>query len=182
MILYLFIFSGLCVMKRSSLILSVLIFSAGCVFFCSNDVFAKKPFTGVVTKIIDGDSLKVRQGKKSYEIRLYGVDAPEYDQPYSSAAKKLVKQTILGKRVDVIPVEWDRYHRLVAIVSYGGNTINERLLQYGLAWYYPKYCKKSVCQNWKKIGKIAKKNKKNIWSDPSSVAPWTWKYNKHKKK
>lgn len=149
---------------------------------CSTIVFAKKPFTAKVTKIIDGDSLKVREGKKVYEIRLYGIDAPEYDQPYSSKAKKLVKRTILGKRVSIIPVEWDKYHRLVAIVFYKDEAINERLLSRGLAWYYPKYCKKSVCQSWKRTAKTAKKNKQNIWSDSSSVAPWKWKYNKHKRK
>lgn len=169
-------------MKRPFVVLTLLFFFSGCLLFYSDSVFAKKPFTAQVTKIIDGDSLKVRNRKKVYEIRLYGIDAPEYDQPYAAKAKNLVKDTILGKTVTVIPVEWDKYHRLVAIVSYKNEAINERLLRRGLAWYYPKYCKKSVCQSWQKSGKTAKKKKQNLWSDPSSVAPWTWKYNKHKRK
>jgi len=169
-------------MKRPFFVLSILLFFTICFLSFSSTVFAKKPFTAKVTKIIDGDSLKVRDGKKMYEIRLYGIDAPEYDQPYSSKAKKLVKQTILGKRVTIIPVEWDKYQRLVAIVSYKDEAINERLLRRGLAWYYPKYCKMSVCRSWKKTGKTAKKNKQNIWSDSTSVAPWKWKYNKHIRK
>lgn len=169
-------------MKRPFVLLSLLIFFSATIMFCSSLVYAKKAFTAKVTKIIDGDSIKVRTGKKVYEIRLYGIDAPEYDQPYSAKAKKLVKKTIKGKTVTVLPVEWDKYNRLVAIVSYNDETINERLLSRGLAWYYPKYCKKSVCKSWKKTGKTAKKHKQNIWSDPSSVAPWRWKYNKHKRK
>ncbi|MFT5726629.1 MAG: micrococcal nuclease [Desulforhopalus sp.] len=169
-------------MKRPFVVLTLFLFVSACLLFYSDIVFAKKPFTAQVTKIIDGDSLKVRAGKKVYEIRLYGIDAPEYDQPYSSKAKKLVKQTMLGKRVTVIPVEWDKYQRLVAIVSYNNEAINERLLRRGLAWYYPKYCKMSVCRSWKKTGKTARKNKQNIWSDSSSVAPWKWRYNKHKRK
>lgn len=179
---YFFILTGLLIMKRPLVVVALLLFLSGSILFCSSSVCAKKAFTAKVTKIIDGDSIKVRAGKKVYEIRLYGIDAPEYDQPYSSKAKKLVSGTIKGKTVSVLPVERDRYNRLVAIVFYNDETINERLLRHGLAWYYPKYCKKSVCKSWKKIGKIAKKDKKNIWSDPSSVAPWKWKYAKHSKK
>lgn len=168
-------------MKKPFVILVLPFLLSCCVLFYSGVVFAKKPFTAKVTKIIDGDSLKVRAGKKVYEIRLYGIDAPEYDQPYSSKAKKLVKQTILGKRVTIIPVEWDKYHRLVAIVFYNNEAINERLLRRGLAWYYPKYCKMSVCRSWKITGKTARKNKQNIWSDSSSVAPWKWRHHKHNK-
>lgn len=148
----------------------------------SSHAFAKKPFTAIVTKVIDGDSLKVRAGRKNYEIRLYGIDAPEYDQPYASKAKKLVKKTILGKKVDVTPVEWDRYHRLVAIVERDGQSINKRLISSGLAWYYPRYCKMKVCGSWKQEGKKSRKARKNIWSTSSSVAPWKWKRDKHKRK
>lgn len=146
------------------------------------NAFAKGSFTAKVTRVIDGDSLKVKDGKKLYEIRLYGIDAPEYDQPYAAKAKKLVKQTILKKKVNIIPVEWDKYHRLVAIVTYNDQSINKRLISNGLAWYYPKYCKINICKNWKREGKKAKKRGINIWSDPLSIAPWKWKYNKHKRK
>ena len=177
-----FISTRLLLMKRPFVVVFILVFSAGCFLSFSSTVFAIKQFTAKVTKIIDGDSLKVRNGKKVYEIRLYGIDAPEYDQPYASKARKLVKRRILGKRVNIDPVEWDKYHRLVAIVSYKDEAINERLLRYGLAWYYPKYCKMSFCRSWKKIGKKAKKEKQNIWSYSDPVAPWKWRYNKHKGK
>lgn len=139
-----------------------------------------RSFKAKVVKIIDGDSLKVKEGKKKHEIRLYGIDAPEYDQAYAGKAKKYVKKIILGRGVKVTPIEYDRYGRLVAIVQVGDTSINEKLLSQGLAWYYPKYCKKKICSSWKKVSKAAKKQKKNIWSSSSSVAPWTWKYNKHK--
>lgn len=138
------------------------------------------PFTARVTKVIDGDSIEVRSGKKKYEVRLYGIDAPEYDQPFAASAKKYVKKSILDKKVSILPVDEDRYGRLVAIVKRGQSTINERLLERGLAWYYPKYCKKRVCSSWKKKSKSAKKKRKNIWSDADPIAPWRWKYNKQK--
>jgi endonuclease YncB( thermonuclease family) len=141
-----------------------------------------KPFKAEVVKIIDGDSLKVRSGKQKYELRLYGIDAPEYDQPYAANAKKYVKHNILGRNVKVVPVEYDKYGRLVAVVWIDDVTINEKLLREGLAWYYPKYCKKSICSSWKKLSNDAEKQKKNLWQSTDPVAPWKWKYNKMREK
>lgn len=162
-----------------------IVFTVFFVFLCNTGELpagtsTMKPFVAKVTKVIDGDSLKVRKGKKNYELRLYGIDAPEYDQPFAGKAKKFVKKKISGKKVQVIPIERDKYKRLVAIVVLGDETINYELLRHGLAWYYPKYCKKRICSSWKKESKAAKKKKKNIWSDPSPVSPWKWKYYKHK--
>lgn len=168
-------------MKR---LVAVQYFFLGCSVFVlcfSSHAFAKKPFTAIVTKVIDGDSLKVRAGRKNYEIRLYGIDAPEYDQPYASKAKKLVKKAILGKKVLVTPVEWDRYHRLVAMVDHDDQSINKWLITSGLAWYYPRYCKMKVCRDWKQEGEKSRERKKNIWSTSLSVAPWKWKRDKHKR-
>lgn len=169
-------------MKRSLAAHYLFLVCSVLVLCFSSHVLAKKPFTAIVTKVIDGDSLEVKAGRKTYEIRLYGIDAPEYDQPYGSKAKKLVKTTILGKRVDITPVEWDKYHRLVAIVERDGQSVNKRLIKSGLAWYYPRYCTKKVCRSWKQEEKDSRKRKKNIWSTSSSVAPWKWKRDKHRRK
>ncbi|MFT5698049.1 MAG: micrococcal nuclease [Desulforhopalus sp.] len=169
-------------MKKKFFLLFIFFTFIGFVFGCCSSALAKEAFTAEVTKIIDGDSLIARAGRKKYEIRLYGIDAPEYDQPYSDKAKKLVKNTILGRQVQVVPVEWDRYHRLVAIVYYDGESINQRLISSGLAWYYPKYCKIDICKTWKRSGKKAKNLRKNLWSDSSPMAPWKWKQNKYKRK
>lgn len=161
----------------SSILTSVFFFQY---FLCY--AFAQRPFTAVVTSIIDGDSIKVRDGRKKYEIRLYGIDAPEYGQPYGAKAKKLVKKTILRKKVHVIPVERDKYNRLVAIILYDGKSINKRLISSGLAWYYPKYCKMRVCRDWRKEWKKAQKRRRNIWKNSSAKAPWKWRQEQYKKK
>ncbi len=163
----------------------LLIFVALCLvyFGLPATLFAKKEkvIKAEVIKVIDGDSIKVQSAKEKIEIRLYGIDAPEYDQPFAAHSKKYVKKKLQGKNVEIVPVDTDRYGRLVAIVRRGDKIINEQLLDQGLAWYYPKYCKKRICSSWKKTNKKAKKEKKNIWSEPSPVAPWKWKYQKHKK-
>lgn len=164
-------------MKSSFKILALLIV----IVFVPLPVMAAKNFHGTVTKVIDGDSIKVKADSRYYEVRLYGIDAPEYDQNYAKEAKRKVKRMLYKKRVKVIPVEWDKYKRLVAIVEYSDNlSINELLLQTGLAWFYPKYCKKRVCGRWKKVARDARNKRLNIWSESSPVAPWRWKQRKYK--
>lgn len=140
---------------------------------------AKEPFFGSVKKIIDGDSLLIVSKKKRIEVRLYGVDCPEYDQPFSNEAKALVRKRFYGKKVLIQPEYYDSYKRLVAIVEYGDQTLNSELVRAGLAWVYPQYCRKQICKSWKKLENKAKTNRKGIWSTTQSIPPWKWKRMKH---
>jgi len=140
---------------------------------------AKEPFVGTVKKNIDGDSLVILSGKKRIVVRLYGVDCPEYKQPFSSEAKALARKRVNGKKVLVWPAYYDSYNRLVAIIEYKDQTLNSELVRAGLAWVYPKYCRKKICKSWKKMENSAKREKKGIWSTTESIPPWKWKRIKH---
>jgi len=143
---------------------------------------ARTPFTGVVKKIIDGDSLLIKAGRKTIEVRLYGIDCPEYDQPFSAAAKALVRRKVYGKKVLVQPLYTDSYRRLVAIVTYGDHTLNSDLVQSGLAWIYPQYCRKKICRAWQEREESARTMKKGIWSRSRPISPWKWKKQKRSQK
>lgn len=140
---------------------------------------AGEAFFGSVKKIIDGDSLLIASGKKNLEVRLYGVDCPEYNQPFSHEAKTLARKQVAGKRVLVQPQYYDSYGRLVAIVGYDDQTLNSELVGAGLAWVYPRYCRKKICQSWKKLEDTARENNKGLWSATQPVSPWKWKRGKH---
>ena len=142
---------------------------------------AKEPFRGKVKKIIDGDSLLIVSGKNTIEVRLYGVDCPEYDQPFSKEAKAQVHAKVYGKEVLVLPQYFDTYKRLVAIVNYGSNTLNSELISTGLAWVYPKYCRKRICRSWKEEQNVAQKHQKGLWSSSRAIPPWKWKRMEHDK-
>jgi len=137
-------------------------------------------FYGTVKKVIDGDSLVIVSGKLNIEVRLYGVDCPEYDQQFSKDAKAFVRTRFLGRKVVVQPQYHDAYKRLVAIISSGEQTVNGQLVQAGLAWVYPHYCRKDVCKSWQKMERSAKKYERGIWSGTQPpMPPWEWKRRKH---
>ncbi len=142
---------------------------------------AGEAFYGSVTKIIDGDSLVIVTNNRKIEVRLYGVDAPEWDQPFSKKAKAWVRQRIYGRRVLVQPEYFDSYKRMVAIVQYDDQTLNGELVQAGLAWVYPRYCRKKICTSWKGLEQSAKRQKIGMWSSTPPVPPWQWKRMKREK-
>lgn len=136
---------------------------------------------GVAVRIIDGDSLQVQRDGKMVEIRLYGIDAPEYRQPYSNLAKQFAKRFALGKVVTVRKKDVDRYARLVALVEVGGKMLNRELVRQGLAWFYPRYClEQPLCGELQRLEQKARTEKRGLWKDEDPISPWDWKHG-HKK-
>ena len=75
---------------------------------------------GLVTNVVDGDTLRARIGGSTERVRLIGVDAPERGECYSTRSTELLRElaqdtvvTILG---DSTQRERDRFGRLLAYV------------------------------------------------------------------
>ena len=98
---------------------------------------------GKITKIIDGDTLKVN----SYTIRLSLTNTPEKNQygfkEATSFTSKLcpVGSTVTVDQDDGQPT--DQYKRIVGKVVCSGKILNSELLYNGHANIMTQYCKKS---------------------------------------
>ncbi len=131
---------------------------------------------GVVVKVLDGDSLQIRRDGKIYEIRLYGIDTPEYKQPYSNKAKQFTKRLAYRQTVSVEKRDIDRYGRIVALVSSHGKLVNRELVRAGLAWFYPRYCREQpLCRELESLERQARKERRGFWREKNPVSPWDWK-------
>ncbi|MFN2354801.1 MAG: thermonuclease family protein [Desulfopila sp.] len=128
-----------------------------------------------VAKIIDGDSVEVSRRGATSTVRLYGIDTPEWKQPYSNLAKEYLQKEIAGKRVAIVPFYRDSYGRTIAIVKHEGRNLNEVLVEKGLAWVHVYYCKKTICAQWKKLERDARISEKGLWRQANPVPPWVWK-------
>lgn len=151
----------------------------GVVFITSSSapVLAEKGgrFSGTVTHIIDGDTFQVTRGRKIVKIRLWGIDAPEWDQPYAREITRYLHTIILHKKVKIQYYYTDDYNRLVATLTINGFLLNQLLIEKGYAWVYERYCDRAVCQQWKHAEKEAKINKKGLWRTQGPTPPWLWK-------
>lgn len=133
-----------------------------------------------VERVIDGDSIVVvrsETGKKE-TIRLFGVDCPEFAQPYGKEATDLTRSTVTGKKVSIVAMDVDKNGRTVAaVVCLGdGATLQDELLKAGLAWVDPRFCKN--CKVWKKLQREAAQAKRGLWQDDEPTAPWKWRKNR----
>lgn len=150
-------------------IIIIFIFSAPAVAGAGENFYA------TVTKVLDGDSFIVETGGRNVEIRLYGVDAPEYNQPFAKEAKRFTWEWLARQRVMVQPLYVDMYGRSVAIVIHGDRVLNSDLVQGGLAWVHPRYCHMDICKAWKAAEVGARTGSFGLWHDRQPFSPWQWK-------
>lgn len=149
-------------MKKLVLILLLL--------FLATPAFA---WVGTVVKVSDGDTIWVEAEAQNTKIRLYGIDAPESNQPYGAEAAMFLASISLGKSVTVIELDTDRYGRSVANVVLDGVSLQESILEAGYAWVYPQHCKN--CDEWQALQNKAISNQFGLWADPEPIPPWEWR-------
>lgn len=113
--------------------------------------------------VVDGDSIFI--GER--EIRLSGIDAPEYHQLCYDADGKtyLCGQksrealiALINDTLDCREVARDRYHRSVSICTVDGADINRQMVELGWAVAYDRYTKDYVAAE-----KQARKARRGIW-------------------
>ena len=99
---------------------------------------AKETFGGHVTYVTDGDTLWVQAdaGGAARKLRMAGMDAPEICQHGGKAARSLLEQLALQRRVTVSVSYFDRWGRGIAIVRLGGKDLGAEMVRAGQAWSY----------------------------------------------
>lgn len=94
------------------------------------------PFSAIVAKVIDGDTLDATPdlGGDPIRIRIAGIDAPETKAPGGAAARRHLDELCpVGSTVIVDPGSWDHYGRLVATLTFPVATVGDRMVQAGHA-------------------------------------------------
>ena len=123
---------------------------------------------GVVDKVIDGDSLRIRhESGRVYDVRLYGVDAPELPQTNGHEARDAARKLVDGKAVEAVVSINDQY------------SLQAFLVGSGLAWVYDGHCDLKICNQWRSMQQQAKAANRGLWIDPHPVPPWKWREQSH---
>ncbi len=91
-----------------------------------------------VSKVLDGDTFTLRG--ESRRIRVWGLDAPEWDQRGGSAATETLHGLISGKTLTCSVLDIDRYGRLVGQCFLpDGRDIAAEMIRAGAAAEYCRY-------------------------------------------
>ena len=140
-----------------------------------------------IIKVIDGDSLVLRYlgGRPSYgyqpgqrvEVRLQGIDAPEYRQAGGRrAARALAEILARGEAWSLEPVGRDRYGRVLGMLyvtgSDGRRWVNLVMVQRGRAWVYRRYTRD---KRLKRAEQKAREKRLGLWVQDNPEPPWDYR-------
>jgi len=127
------------ILSKKLLITIILVIFVSSMCISSVDAH-KNEKSGYVTKVIDGDTIKISSVNEN--IRLWGVDTPELKTSKGKSIKSTVNNLLLGKKVTLDidgKKKHDKYGRLLAKVYLSGKDINKWLLtkKYARVMYIP---------------------------------------------
>jgi endonuclease YncB( thermonuclease family) len=115
--------------------------------------------------VIDGDSLQ--DGK--IEVRLYGIDAPEYRQtcidgagleyPCGKRSAEILRQLVRGGELKCQQLQLDRYRRSVSSCKIGLLDVNREMVARGWAVAFVQFGADYVM-----VEKQARKSKLGLWT------------------
>jgi len=118
-----------------------------------------------VVKVLDGDSF-VLEGER--QVRILGIDTPEFGQPFSEKSKARTEKLILGKIVNIYVCKEnpkDKYGRILGIVKIGNTDVGYTLVSEGLAFcYILPPCGLSLAKKCYDLSNKAEKDKIGIWT------------------
>jgi micrococcal nuclease len=131
-------------------------------------------YDGTIIRVIDGDTYVFLTAKGSFTVRMYGIDAPERDQPFSRESFEFLSRYLNKDAVTKVNGT-DKEDRSVGTLLVSGRDINLLSIKGGYSWHYKRY---SSDKDYAEAEESARKNKLRIWSLPNPIPPWTWRQRK----
>lgn len=133
----------------------------------------EESIVGEVTKVIDGDSFKVKSAEgKEYEVQIEGTDAPELKQPYGKESTEALRKILGDAKVRVTWLKKDNFERPLAQVYVGDLHVNAEMIRTGNAWHFKRY---NQSQKLAELEIEAKNNKRGLWSTDNPQTPWDYR-------
>ena len=146
-----------------------------CICFCclrAANADAEKINGGKVISVSDGDTITVLSGHRRVRIRLHGVDSPERRQPYGRQTRKFTSEMVLGEKVKLRILVFDRLGQAIARVYIRQKCLNDELLRAGMSWH-----NRQVYRN-RRLAALehgAQKARRGLWAAPNPTPPWVWR-------
>ncbi|MGB1360620.1 MAG: thermonuclease family protein [Alphaproteobacteria bacterium] len=125
------------------------IFSILFIVFGFNSAFADLKKGDVISGsvwVIDGDSLIITaKDHKKYEVRIFGINAPELSTDKGQVAKRFMIRLIKSgnRQASCEFMEYDKYKRHVAICNNSKGDLAEIMLKNKQAWLFKRYLHKA---------------------------------------
>lgn len=127
-----------------------------------------------VTKIVDGDTIRVKKNEQEVKVRLIGIDTPETVDPrkevecYGVEAKEYLGKLLSGKsvKIETDPSQdtYDKYGRLLGYVYLNEELVNLKMIEGGYAHEYTYDLPYKFQAEFRSGEKVARENAIGLWS------------------
>lgn len=124
-----------------------------------------------VSYVVDGDTFKIKLGRKTESVRIIGIDTPETVDPrkpvqcFGKEASMKMKSLIAGKTVTLEknPAEdRDKYKRLLRYISLDDQDIGAKMVQDGYAFSYKQFPHPRL-EEYNTLEKEAREALRGLW-------------------
>jgi len=131
----------------------------------------------VLEKVIDGDTVVIRDDTQTYHLRLLDIDAPELHQAYGKQAKRSLS-SLCDTSIIVQPQGMDIYGRTLGRLICHDIDASQHQIEQGMAWFNSRYSKRDDLK-WLQVQ--ARQQKTGLWQQARPMPPWIWRkrYGQH---
>jgi endonuclease YncB( thermonuclease family) len=139
--------------------------------------------TATVISIGDGDTLRVREGNRTVNVRLACIDAPESSQaPFGAQARQQLQALApVGSTVELRIKATDRYGRSITELTKGGRNLNQALVVSGVAFVYWQYLAGCDRQIYGRLETEARLKGLGVWGVGGGLTrPWDYRSSQRK--
>jgi len=128
--------------------------------------------SGTVARVTDGDTITILASNQELQVKLYGMMAPSYTQPYGKKSKQALADMVLGHPIQVDIVGTDSYGRTVGLVYRDEQFVNLAMIRYGWAWCYQNFVD---LPGMREAEGEARTQRAGLWQGSNPVPPWKFR-------
>lgn len=127
----------------------------------------------LVISVSDGDTVTAKAPDGvNHRIRLVGIDAPEFDQPYGRQARDALVAQVGGRTVAVESQGLDQHGRVLGRLLVDGVDVNTQLVTLGYAWVFNRVAPDPALVA---AESAARRDRRGLWAADHPVEPSTWR-------
>jgi endonuclease YncB( thermonuclease family) len=126
-----------------------------------------------VDAVHDGDTVTcIDTEGRSRKIRLQGIDAPEFGQPYGDWSRQLLRAKLANRPVRVEGDAIDQHGRLLGTLWLDERNLNRELVAEGAAWVFGGF---SPDEDLVAAEENARRGRLGLWADSHPTEPAEWR-------
>lgn len=125
----------------------------------------------LLEKVLDGDTVVIRDGEQHYHLRLLDIDAPERQQAYGKQARRSLQQLCISD-IRVEAHGTDRYGRTLGHLFCDGTDASTHQVTHGMAWFSERFSQR---HDLLAAQQQARQKKLGLWQQHDPLSPWRWR-------